>query len=62
MTDSSIYVERSFDVTEMDTLEKGEVKKNGEGPERIHREVWTEESRESSQEVLVRDFEPAIAR
>jgi len=61
MNDSSIYVERSFDVTEMDTLEKGEVK-NGEGPERIHREVWTEESRGSSQEVLVRDFEPALAR
>ena len=53
-------MERSFDVTELDTLEKGTGTKR-EQPERKQSEVWTEGSR-SSQEVLVRDFEPVIAR
>ncbi|KAE9363857.1 hypothetical protein N431DRAFT_432028 [Stipitochalara longipes BDJ] len=56
-----IYVEGSFDVTELDTLEKGGGKRI-EMPERKPSEVWTEGSRGSSQEVLVRDFEPSIVR
>lgn len=67
-SDRRIYVERSFDVTEMDTLgDGGKKEQKGEGPERKGperkpSEVWTEGSRGSSQEILVRDFEPGIVR
>jgi hypothetical protein len=60
MSDNRIHVERSFDVTELDTLGNGE-RKSAE-PERKPSEVWTEGSRGSSQEILVRDFEPGNAR
>jgi hypothetical protein len=62
MTDGNIYIQRSFDVTELDTLEGNTTKIEGGEPERKQSEVWTEESRGSSQEVLVRDFGPGIAR
>jgi len=62
MADNSIHIERSFDVTELDTLERGAGEIKRPEPERKHSEVWTEGSRGSSQEVLVRDFEPGAAR
>jgi hypothetical protein len=62
MTDSKICMERNFDVTEMDTLENGKMNGGGEGSERKQSDVWTEGSRGSSQEVLVREIEPGTAR
>jgi hypothetical protein len=62
MTESSIYVERSFDVTEMVMMEEGNSGNTGKAHERKEPEVWTDASRESSQEVLVRDPPPGTAR
>jgi hypothetical protein len=55
-----IYVQRTFDLTELDDLSqgRGEEEGAGVGKERKKSEAttaWTEASRESSQEVLVRD-------
>lgn len=52
-SDSRIYVERSFDVMEFDTLENADGAKRDE-PERKQSEVWTEGSRGSSQEGRVK--------
>jgi hypothetical protein len=55
-----IYVQRTFELTELDDLSRGRGEEEGVGvgKERKKSEVttaWTEASRESSQEVLVRD-------
>jgi hypothetical protein len=58
--DSRIYVQRSFDVTEMEVLQSESEAGKPVGVENERKQsqataVWTEESRGSSQEVLVRD-------
>jgi hypothetical protein len=62
MTESSIYVERSFDVTEMVMMEEVDSdSRTRKSNERKEREVWTAPSRQSSQEVLVRETTPGSA-
>jgi hypothetical protein len=59
MTESSIYVERSFDVTEMVMMEEVDSdSRTRKSNERKEPEVWTAPSRQSSQEVLVRETTP----
>ena len=60
MTESSIYVERSFDVTEMVMMEESD-SRTRKSSERKEPEVWTAPSRQSSQEVLVRETTPGTA-
>jgi len=63
MTESSIFVERSFDVTEMVMMEQGDSRDTRKSHERKEPEVWTTSpSRQSSQEVLVWDSIPGSAR
>lgn len=68
MTDNKIYVQRSFDVTELDVLQNGDERETVRTvKERKQSETptaWTETeaSRGSSQEVLVRESEPVIAK
>jgi hypothetical protein len=62
MTESSIYVERSFDVTEMVMMEEVDSdSRTRKSNERKEPEVWTAASRQSSQEVLVRETTPGSA-
>jgi hypothetical protein len=63
MMDSKIYVQRSFDVTELDVLQNGnerETPRTGDGTKQSEA-AWTEVSRGSSQEALVRESTPVGA-
>ncbi len=63
ITESSIFVERSFDVTEMVMMEQGDSRDTRKSNERKEPDVWTAApSRQSSQEVLVRDPITGTAR